>query len=80
MENDDFDDEDDIPDDIDQVDYMLSDEWHSEIDSKSSIKYFGDFFLKTKHLDAAFAGLITRDLNETNVQKLEEILNKQLKN
>jgi hypothetical protein len=79
MENDEFDEDDDVLEDVDQVDYMLSDEWNSDIDLKSSINYFAEFFLKTKNLDAAFANLIISDFKNENVQKLESILSKPIK-
>ena len=79
MENDEFDEDDDVLEDVDQVDYMLSDEWNSDIDLKSSINYFAEFFLKTKNLDAAFANLIISDFKKESVQKLESILSKPIK-
>lgn len=73
MDNGEFDD-DDIPDDFDEIDYMLSEEWSTDIDSKSSIIYFKELLGGIKNLNQGLYMSIVNSISQNDFSKLENIM------
>jgi hypothetical protein len=74
MDNDVFDD-DDLPDDFDEMDYMISDEWNTEIDDQFSIFFFKDVLGKLKTIDSQFYENSISCLQKEELTKLEDLIN-----
>ena len=73
MDNDVFDEE-DIPDDIDDVDYMISEAWFSELDNLQSALYFKNVLNKLKSDNQVFYSQVISTINETEQNQLSTLI------
>lgn len=68
--------EEDENSDIEEVDYMFSNEWFSEIDKKSAILFFKETINSLKLSNKEFYLLISTSLNDLENKSLSLILDK----
>lgn len=73
MDNDVFD-EDDIPDDIDDMDYMISEAWFSELDNLSAALYLKNVLNKMKTDIPSFYSQLISVVNETEQNQLSSLI------
>lgn len=74
MDNDEFDDDGDIPEDIEDMDYMLTDEWTTNISKTNSMIFFKEKLALIQNENPHLYQIISSSLNTEEIKKLEEIV------